>query len=98
MSNPCAPTRFPARLIEPDYDAPWHQRGQLLSPVARCETCAHWAREIGGACAITFDLGLVEVKNPEDRCASWSGHVDYEAQVARVQARYDSDSREMRLR
>jgi hypothetical protein len=67
---------------EPDFDAPWHQRHNLLPTVAHCETCAHWMRQLAGACAITFDLGLVEVKRPGDRCACWSGYIDFDGLTA----------------
>ena len=91
MSNPTTTRRFPARLVEPDYDAPWHQRRDLLPTVARCETCAHWAREIAGACGITLDLGMVELKGPEDRCVCWREHTDYAALVVAAEALYPKE-------
>ena len=76
---------------EPDWDAVHHQHHTLLPNAARCETCAHWMRDVGGLCAITHDLGFDEVKRAEDRCLCWSEHGEYEVQVARALARYPKE-------
>ena len=91
MTDPWLNNRdFPMRT-ESDWDAPHHQRRSLLPNTARCETCAHWMRDVGGLCAITHDLGFDEVKRAEDRCLCWSEHVDYEVQVARALARFPKE-------
>ena len=76
---------------EPDLDAPWHQQRDLLPMVARCETCAHWAREVAGACGITLDLGMVELKRAEDRCTCWCEHQEYKDQVVKAAALYPQE-------
>lgn len=93
MTDPWLNNRdFPMRT-ESDWDAAHHQRHALLPTTARCETCEFWCRDFAGACAITLDLGLVEVKRPEDRCPCWREHVDYGVQMARALAGHPTESR-----
>jgi hypothetical protein len=78
---------------EKDWDALHHRHRDLLPITARCETCAHWARELAGACGITLDLGMVELKRAEDRCTCWSSHIDYEGLIAWAEREWAGDVR-----
>ena len=53
---------------EPNWDAPYHARHQLLPPHARCETCLFWFH---GLCGLTIDTDSRDVVRAEDRCLSW---------------------------
>ena len=60
---------------EPDWDAPYHQRADLLPTIARCSTCLYWC----GACG----LDTSRMRRAEDRCAAWQHHPDARADTAR---------------
>ena len=80
---------FPLRH-DPDLDAPYRQPVALLSPHARCETCAYWC----GLCGLDTTL----VTGEEWRCRAWEQHPRHREEVARVMAKFEEQSKYMRAR
>ena len=88
MSDPTTTKRFPARLVEPDYDAPWHQRRDLLPVHAHCFNCIRWY----GVC----ELNETRVMLPCDRCAHWSSRIDYGVLIEWAREERERDMRMQR--
>ena len=74
---------------EPDWDAPHHQRAELLPAYARGETCLYWQR-VEACCG----LNTRKICRAEDRCDVWQEHPDHAAEVARRAASWRHEARE----
>ena len=72
-------------MTEPDWDAPYNQRHELLPINAHCFNCTHWC----GLC----DLDDGRVRLEGDRCAKWGNGVDYEELLAWAESEWERDVR-----
>ena len=73
---------------EPDWDAPHHQRADLLHATARCETCLYWY----GLCG----LDTRRVCRPEDRCEVYQQHPDHADETAQRAAEWKHEPQKRR--
>ena len=77
------------RWGEIDWDAEHNTRLPSVIPQhARCETCAYWCRNLGGACGLTLGMRLSSVKVAEDRCERWVEHVEWAPMMAVAEAKW----------